>query len=277
MDPHPEKPHRRSDPAVHARSEAHAKGDPGDSILQALADSPGRLLAEVLQTAGVDSKQVRSGLARLIDRGELLVLSGDPSIPESALVCSRSSWSIWRKRISEALERYHAEFPLKSAMPREELRSRLKIHPKALGPLLARAAVEGVLMETARGVKLPIHVPQMYPEQSRAAELLRASFSRDPFNPPSVKECVAEVGGIVFDALVENGTLTQVSEEVVFLHSTYEDLVDRIRAELATRGKITVAETRDLFRSSRKYILALLEHLDAQGITRREGDYRMLK
>ena len=277
MDAHPERQHRRSDPEVLARLEALEKGDESEWILQALADSPARLLGEVLHTAGVDTEQARTAVARLVDLGELLVLSGDPSAPDSALVCSRVSWKVWARKISELLEQYHRETPLRGAMPRGELRSRLKIHPKAVGPVLARAAAEGVLVETARGVKLPGYLPKLNPEQSRAAESLRARFTRDPFNPPSANDCADIVGPVVYDALVEGGLLKPVSEEVVFLQSTYEEMVERIRRELGARGRLTVAETRDLFGSSRKYILALLGYLDAQGITRREGDYRMLK
>jgi selenocysteine-specific elongation factor len=40
---------------------------------------------------------------------------------------------------------------------------------------------------------------------------------------------------------------------------------------------MTVADARDLFGSSRKYMLALLEHLDAIGVTIRDGDYRKLR
>jgi selenocysteine-specific elongation factor len=38
-----------------------------------------------------------------------------------------------------------------------------------------------------------------------------------------------------------------------------------------------VAEVRDLFKTSRKYALALMEHLDASGVTKRVGDERVLK
>jgi selenocysteine-specific elongation factor len=43
-----------------------------------------------------------------------------------------------------------------------------------------------------------------------------------------------------------------------------------------SHGTLTVAEFRDLFQTSRKYALALLEHLDAKRITIRDGDYRKL-
>jgi selenocysteine-specific elongation factor len=54
-------------------------------------------------------------------------------------------------------------------------------------------------------------------------------------------------------------------------------MVEKIEAHLKAEGKITVAEVRDLFSTSRKYALALMEHLDAQGVTKRVGDERVLK
>jgi selenocysteine-specific elongation factor len=54
-------------------------------------------------------------------------------------------------------------------------------------------------------------------------------------------------------------------------------MVDRIKKEIQQKEKITLSEVRDLFNTSRKYAQALLEHLDAIGITARAGDYRRLK
>jgi selenocysteine-specific elongation factor len=53
--------------------------------------------------------------------------------------------------------------------------------------------------------------------------------------------------------------------------------VARIRETLLQKDTITLAEVRDLLNTSRKYAQALLEHLDASGVTIREGDYRRLK
>ena len=54
-------------------------------------------------------------------------------------------------------------------------------------------------------------------------------------------------------------------------------MLERVKTHLRAKGKITVAEVRDLFSTSRKYALALMENLDAQGITRRVGDERVLR
>jgi len=46
---------------------------------------------------------------------------------------------------------------------------------------------------------------------------------------------------------------------------------------LAGGKSITAAQVRDHFNTSRRYVLAFLEHLDAIGVTIREGDTRRLK
>ena len=40
--------------------------------------------------------------------------------------------------------------------------------------------------------------------------------------------------------------------------------------------EISVGEVRDMFNASRKYALALMEYLDAQAVTKRIGDKRIL-
>ena len=44
-----------------------------------------------------------------------------------------------------------------------------------------------------------------------------------------------------------------------------------------TKGEISLGEVRELFSTSRKYTLALLEHMDRLQITRRVGDDRVLR
>jgi len=68
-----------------------------------------------------------------------------------------------------------------------------------------------------------------------------------------------------------------VSDEVVFRKSDYEFMVEKIRLSLQQKGQISLAEVRDLFKTSRRYVQALLEHLDATGMTVRSGDFRKLR
>jgi selenocysteine-specific elongation factor len=41
--------------------------------------------------------------------------------------------------------------------------------------------------------------------------------------------------------------------------------------------EITITSVRELFGTSRKYTLAVLEHMDSKGLTRRSGDTRFVR
>ena len=113
--------------------------------------------------------------------------------------------------------------------------------------------------------------------QQTKIQSLKRSFDQNPFNPPGLKECQAQVGVEVMNALVERGEFIPVSSDVVFRKHDYEEAVGRIRELLQRQERITLAEIRDLLGTSRKYAQALLEHLDATGMTIRDGDYRRLR
>ena len=69
----------------------------------------------------------------------------------------------------------------------------------------------------------------------------------------------------------------QVSPEVAFRREDYEQMVAEITGMLETQGTLSAAQVRDHFKTSRRYVLALLEYLDSVGVTVREGDVRKLK
>jgi selenocysteine-specific elongation factor len=100
-------------------------------------------------------------------------------------------------------------------------------------------------------------------------------FAASPANPPSVSESQAALGAELYAFAAEIGLLVQLSEDVVFRSVDYQALVRQIVTQL-DEGPATVAQIRDRLGSSRKYVLALLEHLDRQGVTVRDGDLRRL-
>jgi acetate kinase len=61
---------------------------------------------------------------------------------------------------------------------------------------------------------------------------------------------------------------------IVFTAGALDQARDKVRSGLAEHGSLTVAAARDLLGSSRKYVLAILARLDAEGVTRRRGDER---
>jgi selenocysteine-specific elongation factor len=172
---------------------------------------------------------------------------------------------------------YHRDYPLRRGIPREELKSRLKVEPRLFNALVRKMTVDGKLTEIGSWVAQPGHVIRFDDAQQAKVQALLKRFAQNPYSPPSVKESQAEVGSEVFNALIELGEMTVVSPEVVFRRSDYEAMVARISEHIRKQGQVTVAQARDIFNTSRRFILSFLEYLDSTGITVRDGDYRRLR
>jgi selenocysteine-specific elongation factor len=81
----------------------------------------------------------------------------------------------------------------------------------------------------------------------------------------------------IFDVAVAEGLLVKITDDI-YLHATAgAELRRRVIEQLRTHGKgLTVAEIRDLLGTTRKYAVPFCEYLDRAGITRRQGDLRIL-
>lgn len=243
---------------------------------------------ELLQRGGMSKEQARAALDTLVGEGQVFVLGRPPGgeppapVPESAFVVTRSGWGALRERIEALLGDYHRRYPLRTGMPREEVKSRLGrfaqgLTPRLFNEVVQRAAEEGWLAQERGALRLTHHRVTFGPRQQQAVDALLHAFREAPYTTPSVSQCEAQVGEEVFNALVERGTLVQLSEDVVLLAETYDEMRDGVVAFIEAEGSVTVAQARDLFDTSRKYALALLGYLDEQRVTRRVGDERVLR
>ncbi len=269
VDPHPKKRHKRFDASVIAALESLSHGSPADVLLQAALALGPAPTTDVITRSRLDQPASQMALQELLASGQLLAL-------EDILV-TVSQWSVLKKNLVESLAAYHKEYPLRRGMPREELKSRLKIQPRFFNLALARLDADGDIQEFPKWIALPGHTVRFSPFQQVKVDQLLTAFASNPATPPSVKECQALVGEDVFAALVEAGLLVPVSSEVVFRKEDYDGMREKVQQAISSRGRITLAEVRDLLSASRKYVQALLEHLDAIGVTVREGDYRRMR
>ena len=284
VDTHPGRKHRRFRPQVLARLETLAQGSPEEILLQTL-ERRGPTSARDLLSASSLGEAAPEALAQLLDEGQAVALISQreetgflgKNLVSSQLLAARSWWSDLTGQLSDELSTYHREFPLRTGMGREALRSRLKLEPKTFDAVMARATAEELIVDEGATVRLPSHVVQFDAQQQRQVDALLARFRREPYTPPSVKESIAAVGEEVLRVLVNRGDLVQASSEVLFLSTTYDEMVARVRAHIEQEGSITLAQTRDMFESSRKYAQAILEYLDETGVTKRVGDERVLR
>jgi len=280
VDPHPGRKHRRFRPEVLARLETLSQGTPAEILLQTL-DRRGPTSVRDLLSTGDVGEAAPEALAQLLDESQAVLLDASPGTAElpagNQLVASGTWWATLIDRLTHELSTYHQRFPLRAGMPREALRSGLKLDAKTFNAVMARAVTAELLKDEAATVRLPSHTVQFNPDQQRQVDALLAQFRRQPYATPSFKESVAAVGEDVLGVLISRGDLVQASPDVLFLPETYAQMTTRVRAHIGQQGNITLAQTRDLLGTSRKYAQALLEHLDETGVTKRVGDARVLR
>ncbi len=273
LDPFPGRRHKRFDAAVLERLRALTAGSPVDLLSQAL-DALGIADGEALaRRSGLPLEGVRENIRILQSRG---VARSLPGTEVSPLWIAESRWEQVTSQARRLLEDYHRAFPLRVGMPREEFKSRLRLPEGWFLPLVTAWTAEGWLAEEGAFVRLVEHAVRLSPEEQARANILLERFARSPVAPPLVKECQAQAGSDLYGALVYLGFLVPVSAEVVFRAEDYRRLREDLVNYLRQHGTITVAQARDRWGTSRRYVLALLEHFDSIGLTRRAGNERTL-
>jgi len=268
LDAHPARRHRRLRPEVLTTLRALHRADPASRLRVWLREAGSLALPEASRRLALPPETVRRWFEALAERGEAIPLAGD-------------LWAApdWQARavgqLVERVEAYHRENPLRRGMPREEARSRLGWPAPIFEAVLQAALREGQIEEIGPLIRRPGFTIRLTEAQRQQVETWLTGLRRDPWHPPTWKEAEAALGRELLQALLDEGRLIRLGEELVMPTETWNEAVARIREHLQAHGTISAAEARDLLRTSRRVAVALLEQMDALGITRRVGDVRV--
>lgn len=188
------------------------------------------------------------------------------------------------ERILTVLARLHAENALVTAHDRQKVQSQLDyvgdealVHA-AVDRLIKQKRVVGDLKRIARAD----FKPKLSANLRKLKDVVVAAFLQAGFQPPDPKSFAGQAGGNaanlkdLFDVCVAEGDLVAIGDDI-FLHATVEaDMRRRIQGRLSQGPGLPVSEIRDLLGTTRKYAVPLVEYLDRVGVTKREGDLRVL-
>jgi len=284
VNPHPRRRYRRFRPEVTQRLETLTHGTPEEILLEALRRQEPCPARELVQRSGLPKGATQEALGQLLAAEQVLVLDAEGSemnpqalASNSKPLISISGWAALMDRMAGLLGEYHRQYSLRAGMPRGELKSRLRLETRLFNEVVELAARQGRVALNEATLRLPEHEVRFNSGQQCQIERLLAAFERNRHSPPKVVEAQGMVGEEVLNALVEQGMLVKVSEDICFLSRVYEGMVRRVVDYIKVKGSITVREARDMFRSSRKYILPFLEYLDDRRVTKRIGDERVLR
>jgi len=267
LDPHPGRRHRRFREDVTSRFQALSQGTPDDLILNTLSRLGPTPTRNLIDRAGLPKEEAEAAIRMLITDGRIIDLG--------KVLLTPPTWNVLRNQLLGMLENHHRNAPLRAGMEREAVRSKLQTIPTVFNMMVDELKVANLLVENGTLLKLPGHEIMFSAEEEAAIAQLMDQFKRQGILSPGVKECKAVVGDGVYYALIDLGRLKSVSEDVVYTAKLYDQLLNQLTSHLHQTGSISAPEARDLLGASRKYAIALLEHMDELRITRRSGDIRL--
>ncbi|MFQ5827039.1 MAG: selenocysteine-specific translation elongation factor [Dehalococcoidia bacterium] len=263
------KRHRRFHQATLESLMARGEGVLQESLVATLESKGPMELVKLQAYCNLSSSEAKMVVRDLALKKQVVMLGDN----ETSLLFSARGWERLVEKTKAMVQDYGKRFPLRPGMPGQELRNRLNLSSHAFAPCLQLLLQTDVLVEDKGTLRLPSFQIQLAPEQQAAIKSFLDSLARHPYSPPSELTLDRELLGL----LIEQRQVVKVSDSVVFPTSAYEEMVGLVTSHIKSQGKITLAEVRDLLGTSRKYAQALMEHLDARGVTRRIGDERVLK
>ena len=191
-----------------------------------------------------------------------------------------SKWAACQlEAIHETLKQFHRKNPLVGGLSKEELRSKqlAGAPPWLLDALLARAKNLVVDGET---VRLASHKISLKQDEAEASAKIESMFQAAGLAVPSMNEVLGKSGveanraRNILQLLLRDKRLVRVSDELVFHASAIHSLRELLAKKKGAR--FAVPEFKDWTGISRKYAIPLLEFLDRERVTRREGDSRVV-
>lgn len=200
--------------------------------------------------------------------------------PNLVLVNGQHLISKWwieqrRKNLQEWLKMFHMKHPDAVGAPISQ--ARLGVDPALLNAVFTGFDAVRVTGDT---IALASHQPKISTAQAKALSHIELAFREAAFQPPSPQDVLAasaldpKMARSLLETLVKNGKLVRVTADLIF----HADVLAHIRNSLAAHKgrRFSVTDFKSWTNISRKYAIALLEYLDQQRITKRDGDMRVV-
>jgi len=228
--------------------------------------------------ANMSRKKLSGPLQSLKARQRIIQFDKDPVLLIHADFLQKA-----RDEVMETIAAYHRNFPLKTGLVKEELRSRTvgAKNPKLFNYLIQHLLREGAIVQEKEVVRLKSHKVTLARDQQEIRRKLEAIYAKGGLQPPYFKELKGEFPGNtaaeVLSVMVKEGRLLKVKKDLYFDSQAVDTLEKKLVAFLKAHGEITTPQFKDMTGASRKYTIPLIEYFDLKQITVRVGDSRVLR
>jgi selenocysteine-specific elongation factor len=225
---------------------------------------------ELFKASIFSSKEIESALALLEEREEIVI--------KKNMAIDKARWERLLNQILERVKKEHADKPFTHGLRISDLSSKLQFKEKLISEGVENLLTTGQLIQKENFLALPEHRPQLAEKQSPLAQKILKKFEENRFSPPTKGELLEENSDYqkILIYLLQQGKLVELKEGILYTKEDFEKITQKIKEFISAHGPSTVSQIREHLNITRKYAVPILEKLDELGITRREGDKRVL-
>jgi selenocysteine-specific elongation factor len=271
--------HRRFDDSVTNRLRSIAEGDTTEMVRSSLAEAGLR---------GADMEDLRGRLGISVEGMKGAIADVGAIEVGAHRIIERSVYSELKDKILALLERTHEENSREQGLPLGSIPGQLDLDieegvlKQAVNELVVGGEVQNdTSILSLKGFDALGRLPEV---ERRVAAELEQIFLSGGITPPPLDTALQRDGmkRDVYRLLSETGTLVRLktydrNSNFVFHRDVLRDIKERLQERFPYPSEFAVSEVRDLLVATRKYVVPLLEHLDATGVTIRTGNVRRLR
>ena len=188
------------------------------------------------------------------------------------------------KNIKTILTNYHEKNVFKIGIPKEELKSKLKIESSNFNRLYDKIVVYFVEQGFVKNLKGFISLADFDIKITDNIQMMINGiideYKRNRFIPPKINELKDKFNFEYFfeihKYLEDIGSLYQINPEMYLYVEDFIFGKNKIVEYINKNGFIELKDVREILNSNRKYSVYFIEHLDSLKITKRDGNVRVL-
>ena len=184
-----------------------------------------------------------------------------------------SLWKYLVEKTNDYLSLMHKKYPLRDGHSKESLRGLLNLTQDFFNSIIKLLTTSKVIIDQNGLISTYGYKAIITEGQKNIIQDYIKFLEVDPYSPSSDFDINPEL----LNKIINENLVVKVSDKIVFSYSAYNFMIKEVTRFLRANGQITIADVRDLFKTSRKYALSLMDYLDKQQITKRLGDIRVLR
>jgi selenocysteine-specific elongation factor len=254
------------------RMRADSAQDPEPWLLSVLERDGILLRSGILARTGFSDVAIGEASSRLRLNGQTVEIG--------EYIACREWWRNLVKAAAEAVDAQHLNSPEQPGLSKSGLKRALPVPlsaPQIYEALVSALSKHGFQQKGIFIARVD-HQPYLAERVRPAADRILAALAVSPFDPPSRKTVAADLETReALQSLVDAGKVIHLDEKAVISAEAFEQAKSVVVGLLSNRPTATVSEIRSALGSSRRIVVPLLERLDREGFTERQGDRRALR